>query len=236
MFIYYSIACITAPTTGVIVGGIVIQGFGGYGSPKAIHISFLMAMCATLSALPIPFIDSFYIVLALMWSLLFCGGFILPILTGILLNSVGLYERTVANSLANLSYNLLGYLPAPSVYGLICSLTGGEKSRWGLTVLMYWTIFSSGCLFITLMIKLTQAKNNQAKINNSKNSSSKLEEFGEPMIGGGGDNNELRHSMGKPLYADGGSDNLMLLKFNSEDSLHDEFERELHNALTPFEN
>jgi hypothetical protein len=113
-----------------------------------------MGFLATVVALPIPFIDDFTMVIVLMWALLFCGGFILPILTGILLNSVGLYERTVANSLANLSYNLLGYLPAPSIYGLVCSLTGGEKSRWGITVLMYWSIFSTGCLFMALIFKL----------------------------------------------------------------------------------
>ena len=33
--------------------------------------------------------------------------------------------KTTANSLANFVYNLLGYLPAPYVYGLVYDLTGG---------------------------------------------------------------------------------------------------------------
>jgi len=54
-----------------------------------------------------------------LWLVLFFGGFLLPPVTGIMLNSVEDYKRTSANSLANLAYNLFGYLPAPTFYGLI---------------------------------------------------------------------------------------------------------------------
>jgi hypothetical protein len=141
------------------VGGIITQSVGGYGSPQVLGISCLMAFLATVVSLPIPFLDSFMAVIILMWILLFCGGFILPILTGILLNSVGFYERTVANSLANLSYNLLGYLPAPSIYGIVCNLTGGETSRYGIAVLMYSSVFSSATLFAALIFKLKRGSN-----------------------------------------------------------------------------
>ena len=80
--------------------------------------------------------------------LLFSGGFILPQATGIMLTSVNEYQRTSANSLANLSYNLLGYAPAPFVYGLISQYTGGEKSKWPMGCLMYSTVFAIG-LFIS---------------------------------------------------------------------------------------
>jgi hypothetical protein len=58
----------------------------------------------------------------------------MPVLTGIMLNTVPPSLRTLANSVANLEYNLLGYLPAPFMYGLVYELTGGEKekSRFGL--------------------------------------------------------------------------------------------------------
>lgn len=45
-----------------------------------------------------------------------------------------------ANSLANFCYNMFGYMPAPTVYGAVCSLTGGKTSRWGMIVLMYLTV------------------------------------------------------------------------------------------------
>jgi hypothetical protein len=38
--------------------------------------------------------------------------------------------------------NLLGFLPAPGLYGLVSELTGGKKSRWAMGMLMYSTIFT----------------------------------------------------------------------------------------------
>jgi hypothetical protein len=48
-----------------------------------------MGIMAVFSALPIPFMNDFYYVGILFWSLLFFGGFILPPVTGIMINSVG---------------------------------------------------------------------------------------------------------------------------------------------------
>jgi len=42
-----------------------------------------------------------------------------PIMTGLILTVVKTNERTIANSMANLSYNIIGYLPSPFVYGLV---------------------------------------------------------------------------------------------------------------------
>ena len=56
-----------------------------------------------------------------MWLALFFGGFSLPALTGILLNSVDENHRGVAQSIAMFTYNALGYMPAPMVYGFVSS-------------------------------------------------------------------------------------------------------------------
>jgi MFS family permease len=77
------------------------------------------------------FSNNFYIVIFLLWSQFFCGGFVMPVLTGTLLNMVPPSLRTLANSIANLVYNLLGYLPAPFIYGIVYESTGGGESRWG---------------------------------------------------------------------------------------------------------
>jgi len=39
-----------------------------------------------------------------------------------------------------LSYNLLGYLPGPFIYGTICEYTGGKDSRWGIIFTMAMNI------------------------------------------------------------------------------------------------
>jgi hypothetical protein len=105
-----------------------------------------MGVLAVLSALPIPFLNNFYHFVTFVWFLLFFGGFVLPPITGIMLNSVTEYQRTSANSFANLSYNLFGYFPAPIFYGLISKISGGDKSRWPLGCLLYTTVFTIGML------------------------------------------------------------------------------------------
>jgi len=59
----------------------------------------------------------------LFWGILFFGGFILPPVTGIMLNSVPDSQKASANSVANLTYNMLGYFPAPVVYGFVATFT-----------------------------------------------------------------------------------------------------------------
>jgi hypothetical protein len=49
----------------------------------------------------------------------------MPALMAILINSVPQSAQTTASSFATFTYNLLGYLPAPYVYGLVYDLTGG---------------------------------------------------------------------------------------------------------------
>jgi hypothetical protein len=90
----------------------------------------------------------------LFWLLLFFGGFILPPVTGIMINSVGDYQKSSANSIANLCYNLFGFLPAPGFYGLVSSLTGGSTSRWSMGMLMFSTVLTIGMLCWGIYLKL----------------------------------------------------------------------------------
>ena len=84
-----------------------------------------MGYLAVACAFPIPFLNNFYVIASLFWGLLFFGGFILPPATGIMIQSVGIFQRSQANSIANLFYNLFGYLPAPVLYGTISKATDG---------------------------------------------------------------------------------------------------------------
>lgn len=125
VFFFFSLTCITAPTAGVGVSGWLIHKCGGYSSPKALKMCSLFAVGALLSSLPVPFIDSYFPFQLCLWLLLFFGGFIVPSATGILLVSVKPNERTIANSVANFAYNIVGYLPSPFLYGIVQEMTGG---------------------------------------------------------------------------------------------------------------
>jgi len=65
----------------------------------------------------------------LFWGILFFGGFILPPVTGIMLNSVPDTQKASANSVANLTYNMLGYFPAPVIYGFVATFTEVKGTR-----------------------------------------------------------------------------------------------------------
>ena len=122
---------------GVVFGGNLTSKLGGYSSYKALYVSLGQAAICMVCAAPIAFLDNFYAIVVLLWFLLFFGGAILPCMTGIMLQTVEQPLRTTANALANLSYNLIGYLPSPTVYGLIADSNGGKNQRLAMTVLMF---------------------------------------------------------------------------------------------------
>lgn len=50
--------------------------------------------------------------------------------------------------MANLSYNLIGFLPAPSVYGAVYDYGEGGNAREAMATLMFTPIFS----FLFIMV------------------------------------------------------------------------------------
>lgn len=136
----FAIVCITAPVLGAVLSGVVASNFGGYTSPHAMPAVIVAALMALAVALPVPYVDSFRLVAALIWLLLFLGAFIMPILTGVMLHTVDVNDRPQANAVANLCYNLFGFVPSPVIYGAVCSAFGGRQSRAGMKVLMSMTV------------------------------------------------------------------------------------------------
>ena len=88
VFVTYGVISITGPVIGVLVGGNVISFLGGYKSKKALYVTCALAFLCLACAIPIAFIDKYITVVVLLWFLLFSGGFILPSMTGIMLNTV----------------------------------------------------------------------------------------------------------------------------------------------------
>lgn len=95
-----------------------------------------------------PFVNNGFLAFGIVWIVLFIGGVILPIMTGVMLLTVEDELRPEANAFANLMYNLIGYLPAPGLYGLLDKLSGQKKPRWGATMLMYTIILTMALLIM----------------------------------------------------------------------------------------
>lgn len=142
----YSIVTITAPTLGVIFGGTLSHKFGGYTGSNAITLLCTLGTLATAFALSSPYIGWPGFVVQL-WFVLFFGAGLMPTLTGIMLRCVDEDLKPWASAFSGFLCNLLGYLPSPFIYGLVCQYTGGEKSPWGMFVNMNWGILSLLCLF-----------------------------------------------------------------------------------------
>lgn len=136
VFPAFSIITLTGPTLGCIVGGGLTHVLGGYNHPNAIKLILYVGFAGTVVSLPIPFVDHTPTFLALFWLSLFSGGFIMPGMTGIMINSAPRKHKALANSIAYVSYNLLGYVPGPLVYGVLTHFNGPE-SKVGMFVLIY---------------------------------------------------------------------------------------------------
>ena len=88
VFTSFGIVTITGPVLGVVVGGNIITRFGGYNTRKTLILTCATAIFCLGVAIPVPFVNNFPLFLTLLWFLLFFGGFMLPALTGIMLNTV----------------------------------------------------------------------------------------------------------------------------------------------------
>lgn len=152
VFITFAIVSITGPVLGVVVGGNVTTWLGGYGSKNALVLTMFTTIFCVGCAGPIAFVNEFSVFVTLLWFLLFLGGSMLPSMTGIMLSTIDKQFKTTANSIANLSYNLLGYLPAPSIYGLIYDSGGGGNARAAMATLMFTPIISLLCMIAAAYI------------------------------------------------------------------------------------
>ena len=82
-----------------------------------------------------------------------------------MISSIPKYLRAFGNSNAQLISNLLGYFPSPFLYGLVCNLTGGEESRGGMILLMFWSVWGVVGLLIAKKFFKNQLKKTAADQN-----------------------------------------------------------------------
>ena len=84
-----------------------------------------------------------------------------------MLNCIPPSLRTLGNSVANLIYNLFGYLPAPFVYALAYEMSGGStaKSRWGLGSLEIYGILAAISMVLLLWIRYSRVSKEKKKLN-----------------------------------------------------------------------
>ena len=138
----------TGPVLGIFAGGYAATLFGGYATKKSVFMSMILMALTITVTIPVAFIHSFIGVCTLLWFVFFFTGSALPCMTGIMLNCVSEKELNAANSLANLSYNILGYLAGTFVYGFIYDAGGDGIGKAAILSLMFIPLFSILFMFL----------------------------------------------------------------------------------------
>ena len=113
----FSIVCLTSPTCGLLIGGYIVDYLGGYSNKNSLLFCFVLSILSIIPAIPLPLVNSYYLYAILLWILLFFGAGILPTLQGIIIACLPKNIQGSGNSFVIFFYNLVGYLPAPFVYG-----------------------------------------------------------------------------------------------------------------------
>lgn len=79
---------LSAPLSGVYLGGIILHHYGGYDGNHAMRIVSIEAFFASISGFFLPFLNNGWIVLIFLWFLLFFGGSAVPAIMGIMITSI----------------------------------------------------------------------------------------------------------------------------------------------------
>ena len=115
----FSVVCLTSPTFGLIVGGFIVDKIGGYYKKGSLIFCLIFSLLGVIPAIPLPLVDSLFLYALCLWGLLFLGAATLPPIQGIIIACLPKDVQGSGNSFVIFFYNLLGYLPAPFIYGFL---------------------------------------------------------------------------------------------------------------------
>ena len=166
--IIFSAISITAPLSGVIVGGTISDKYGGYkgkNTIKAIKMIIAFGLVSFAFAFPMGFLFQIIYLSVLLWTFLFFGAAIIPIGTGVMISAVPKSCQATSSSISQLVFNLLGYFFSPMITGFIMDKFVDKRLGfiWGMRVVFWWVIFS--LLFFSISYFI--AKRNYEKIEKS---------------------------------------------------------------------
>lgn len=141
----FVIVCVTGPVSGIIVGGAIVQKYaGGYEGKHSITFSLIFALSAFASSLPINAATSIVQYGICLWAVLFFGGAVIPNVQGIMISSLDNELRAAGNSVSNILQNLLGFLPAPFVYGIIFQSTKDTNPKCAMMITLMYSLVGVG--------------------------------------------------------------------------------------------
>ena len=136
---FFTLVCFTSPTFGLIVGTFTKNILCQNDMTKSLIFCLVLAICASFFAVLVPITSDIFYFLITMWLALFFGGGIAPVITNIIITAVPKKLDASGNSITNLITNLLGYLPAPYVYGILSDIFW-DKGIIGMRFTMWYSV------------------------------------------------------------------------------------------------
>lgn len=115
----FSLVCLSSPTIGLVIGGLIVDRLGGYSMKSSVIFCLICSLLCIIPAIFIPFVDSLIYYVCLLWILLFFGAALIPPTQGIIIVCLPKDIQGSGNSFSIFFFNLLGYFPAPFVYGFL---------------------------------------------------------------------------------------------------------------------
>jgi hypothetical protein len=82
IFTCFVVTCVTAPTIGIVLGGWLVQQFGGYEGKHSISFVFVFACISTVLATFITKLTNIEAFAPCLWLFFFFGGGLVPNLVG----------------------------------------------------------------------------------------------------------------------------------------------------------
>ena len=152
---YFTLVCFTSPTSGVLIGGYIINKLGGYDKKNSMLFCFVFGSFAAFFAFFVPLTKNITLFIFLLWLVLFFGGAIVPTMTGITITVLPRALQGSGNSLQSLISNLFGYLPAPYIYGVFSDMYD-DNGKFGMMFTMYYSFVGVGLLGIATFIRFKQ--------------------------------------------------------------------------------
>ena len=149
----FSFVCLTSPTLGLVLGGYIVDKLGGYAHKRALIFCLIAAFLSVVPSIPLPLVDNLYLYAGLLWIMLFLGASTIPTMQGIILSCLPKDVQGSGNSFSIFFYNLLGYLPAPFVYGFFKDrFDDKDEPTYGSRMAQRITMWSTSLVLLSVGI------------------------------------------------------------------------------------
>ena len=170
----FSLVCLSSPTIGLVIGGLIVDRLGGYSRKSSVIFCLICCLLCIIPAIFIPFVDSLIYYVCLLWVLLFFGAALIPPTQGIIIACLPKDIQGSGNSFSIFFFNLLGYFPAPFVYGFLKDYFDDKKDpKKGSRMAHKYTLWgvmgiSVISIIITTFIRLIKDKEYTEKMGRDK--------------------------------------------------------------------